>query len=384
LFPNAVQPTHGVFVENRLRHLVARGRVTSQVVAPVPWFPRSLARLFPSYAAFADVPRVEVRHGLDVFHPRFPVLPKFGMNLGPMALFARALPEFHRLRREGGDFDLIDAHYFYPDGVAAILLGKAMNKPVVITARGTDINLIPNHAIPRRMIRYAAREAAGVITVSRALKERLVALGVAASHVRVLRNGVDLETFHPGERSPVRARLGLKGCTLLSIGNLIESKGHHLAIKALLAFPEAFLMIAGEGPERPALSRLVRRLGLADRVRFLGRVPHEQLPDIYTAADALVLASSREGWPNVLLEAMACGTPVVASAIGGIPEVVTAAEAGVLIQERDENGVAKALGQLFQQLPERTATRRYAEKFGWDETTEGQIKLFSEILHRQE
>jgi glycosyltransferase involved in cell wall biosynthesis len=381
LFPNAVRPTHGIFVENRLRHLVATGLVTSRVVAPVPWFPRALGSVFPSYVEFADMPTAEIRHDMVVSHPRFPVVPKFGMSLSPATLFVSSLPELRRLRK-GSDFDLIDAHYFFPDGVAAVLLGKALGKPVVVTARGTDINSIPNHALPRRMIRYAAREAAGVIAVSKALKDRLVALGVPASKIRILRNGVDLDVFRPSERSVVKARLALKGHTLLSVGNLIELKGHALVIRALLALPEYSLLIAGEGPERLALERLALRLGLADRVRFLGRVAHQRLADIYSAADALVLASSREGWPNVLLEAMACGTPVVASRVGGIPEVVAAPEAGMLMPERTENGVAAAVRALFAHLPDRAATRRYAEKFSWDETTEGQIQLFQEILGR--
>ena len=383
LFPNAAQPTHGVFVENRLRHLIASGRVTSRVMAPVPWFPYALAPLSSSYAKFADAAQADVRHDVVVSHPRYPVLPKFGMSLAPALLFARCLPALRRLQTESGDFDVIDAHYFYPDGVAAVMLGKALGKPVAITARGTDVNLIPDYRLPRRMIQYAAREAAGIVAVSRALKDKLVALGVPTSRVRVLRNGVDLEMFRPRERSVVRARLGLTGRTLLSVGNLIELKGHDLVIKALVTLPEHSLLIAGEGPEGPALEHLALRLGLADRVRFLGRVAHEQLADIYSAADALVLASSREGWPNVLLEAMACGTPVVASRIGGIPEVVAAPEAGVLMPERTENGIATAVGQLFQHLPDRAATRRYAEKFSWDETTEGQIQLFWEIVGRE-
>ena len=210
LYPNAVQPAHGIFVENRLRHLIASGAVTSRVVAPVPWFPAALASLSRAHGVLARVPRKERRFELEVVHPRFPVVPKFGMTMAPALLFARALPVLRRLQSEGGDFDLIDAHYFYPDGVAAIMLGKALGKPVVITARGTDINLIPSHSLPRAMIRYAAREAAGIIAVSQALKDELIALGIPDSRINVLRNGVDLAMFHPVERSAARRHLGLR------------------------------------------------------------------------------------------------------------------------------------------------------------------------------
>ncbi|MFZ0693740.1 MAG: glycosyltransferase family 4 protein [Alphaproteobacteria bacterium] len=380
LYPNAVQPTHGVFVENRLRRLVASGLVTSRVVAPVPWFPPAFVPLFGSYAPLARVPREERRFDLAVFHPRFPVLPKVGMAVAPALLFAWSLPALRRLQAESGDFDLIDAHYFYPDGVAAVMLGKMLRKPVVITARGTDINLIARYALPRAMIRYAASKAAGIIAVSQALKDGLTALGVPPAHIRVLRNGVDLSIFRPKDRAVARERLGVGGPMLLSVGNLVELKGHDLVIDSLRSLPQYSLLICGEGPGRLELERLAKQFGVSGRVRFLGRIPHEQLAEIYSAADALVLASSREGWPNVLLEAMACGTPVIASEMGGIPEVVTRPEAGVLMAERTAGGVAAAVKQLFQSLPDRAVTRRYAERFSWDETTRGQIQLFEAIL----
>jgi teichuronic acid biosynthesis glycosyltransferase TuaC len=379
LYPNEAQPTHGVFVENRLRHLVGDGRVESRVVAPVPWFPRGLAGQSEAYGHFAQVPAREERKGLAVLHPRFLVVPKFGMTIAPLLLFARSLPVLRRLQAEQ-DFDLIDAHYFYPDGVAAVLLGKALGKPVVITARGTDINLIPRYKLARRWILYAARAAAGIITVAQALKDDLVALGVDERRVRVLRNGVDLAMFRPLDRTALRARLGLDGPTLASVGGLIERKGHDLVIAALRSLPRHTLLIVGEGPERRALERFAVEQGVAERVRFLGRVAHDRLGEIYSAADALVLASSREGWPNVLLEAMACGTPVVATNIYGCPEVVRRPEAGVIVPQRTPESIAAGITRLMERPPDRRETRCYAEEFGWNETSEGQFRLFTEVL----
>lgn len=382
LYPGAAQPNHGVFVENRLRHLLASGRVEAQVVAPVPWFP-STASVFGRYATVARMPSQECRNGIDVAHPRYVVLPKLGMSLAPLSLFAAVLPLVRRyLARR--DFDLIDAHYFYPDGVAAMLIGRALRKPVVITARGTDINLIPRYPIPRRMILRAARNAAGIIAVSQALKDALVDLGVAAERVTVLRNGVDLEMFAPDNRDAARRQFAVTGRTLLSVGLLIERKGHDLTIAALRHLSDCQLLIVGEGPERGRLESVASRLGVADRVRFLGAIPHERLRTAYLAADALVLASDREGWPNVLLESMACGTPVVASAIWGNPEIVSRPEAGILMRTRSPEAIAEAVNRLFDALPERTATRAFAERFSWDETTFGQIRLFQEILSGRE
>jgi glycosyltransferase involved in cell wall biosynthesis len=172
--------------------------------------------------------------------------------------------------------------------------------------------------------------------------------------------------------------------TLGSVGWLIERKGHHHAISALGALPDTDLLIVGEGPERAALERLAAKENVSERVRFLGRIDQKRLPEIYNAMDALVLASSREGWANVLLEAMACGTPVVASAVWGTPEVVAAPAAGVLMKTLDSHGVIDGVRRLFATYPERAETRRYAEGFSWDATTQGQLALFRQILRRRQ
>ena len=378
LYPHAARPGHGIFVETRLRQLLASGKVESHVVAPVPWFPSRNPR-FGEYALHASAPHEERRHGIQVLHPRYLVLPGIGMTLAPFLLAQSVKPVIERVLGQY-PFDLIDAHYFYPDGVAAVLLGRYFGKPVVITARGTDVNLIPSYRLPRQMIRWAARHAAGVITVAGALKDRLVALGVPAERIEVLRNGVDLQFFRPVDREIWRRRLEFKRMTLLSVGNLVPLKGHDLAIRALRMLPEMNLVIIGNGPERAALGVLAQELGITDRVTFAGALAQEDLRHYYGAADALVLASSREGWANVLLESMACGTPVVATDVGGSREVVAAPEAGVLVAERAPGALADAVRGLFARNPDRGATRRYAEGFGWGATTAGQLELFDRIL----
>ncbi|GAB3433974.1 glycosyltransferase family 4 protein [Massilia solisilvae] len=375
LFPNAEKPGHGIFVETRLRHLVASGKVESRVVAPVPWFPSTHER-FGAWARFARVPRAETRHGLLVEHPRYPVLPKIGMNVAPALLAQAARSTIARIIDEGYDFDLIDAHYFYPDGVAAAMLGRYFNKPVVVTARGSDITLIPRYRLPRMMVRWAANQASALITVCNALRDEVVALGVDPGRVTSLRNGVDLDLFQPAARKDNPA------FTLLAVGHLVPVKGQELIIAALPMLPDTRLVLAGDGPDHGKLEALAHTLGVATRVQFLGAVPQSELPRHYAAADALVLASSREGWANVLLESMACGTPVVASRVYGTPEVVAAPEAGVLMSERSARGVAEAVIALRSRYPDRAATRRYAERFSWDDTTAGQIKVFGQALER--
>jgi glycosyltransferase involved in cell wall biosynthesis len=382
LYPSAARPTFGLFVENRLRHLVASREVETRVVAPVPWFPFKGER-FGVYGAYARTPAHEVRHGIEVEHPRFPVVPKLGMRLTPRSLAHFARPAIERLIRDGYDFDLIDAHYFFPDGVAAAMLSRMFNKPLVITARGTDLNVFPDYPAARRQIEWAADVADGLITVNRALAKKLQSLGAGPDKIRVLSNGVDLDLFRPLDRTEARGRIGAgDGPLLLSVGNLVQLKGHDITIRALSLLENASLMIAGSGPEEARLRELARDLGVADRVRFLGAVPQKDLPPYYAAADLLVLSSSREGMANVLLESLGCGTPVVASDIPGMGEVVGPPESGLLMKARTPEALAEAVQTLLANPPAREATRAYAEKFSWDATTKGQIDLFRDILTR--
>jgi glycosyltransferase involved in cell wall biosynthesis len=248
--------------------------------------------------------------------------------------------------------------------------------PFVVTARGSDITLLPRYATPRARIRRTAAEAAGIVTVCQALKDGLVELGAPREKITVLRNGVDLHRFRPGNREDVRRELGFTGRMLLSVGWLIPRKRHDLAIQSLCGLPDCRLVIIGTGPEESALRALARECAVADRVTFAGHVPQAELYRYYTAADVLLLCSTREGWANVLLESMACGTPVAATDVGGTREVVLAPEAGVLIGGHNPEAVTDAVRHLFSHYPDRAATRRYAEGFNWDETTQGQLEIF--------
>ena len=364
LFPNAAQPNHGIFVENRLRHTLALGGLEATVLAPVPYFPFSNPR-FGRYAAFAKVPRRETRHGVDVWHPRYAAIPKIGERLAPGLLYGAASAAVRRLMTAGQRFDVIDAHYFYPDGVAAVRLGREFGLPVVITGRGTDLTLIPDAPASRAKIQWAASEANAMVAVCEDLRERVVDLGADPARTLTLRNGVDLDLFRPVDREAARRALGVQGFTLVSVGGLIPRKGHDLTIRALLDAPDCSLLIAGQGPSRGELERLAAELGVSDRVRFLGETPHSELARLYSAADASILASSREGWANVLLESLACGTPVVATDVNGTAEVVQSRDAGRLVPERSPAALAQALAELRADMPDRAATRRYAEQFGW-------------------
>ena len=213
LYPSSTRPGHGIFVETRLRELILSGEVEVRVVAPVPWFPSTAPR-WGEYARMARTPLRETHNGIDVLHPRYALPPKVGMTIAPLSMALGAAKALRQLQREGYDFDVIDAHYYYPDGVAAALLARWFNKPLTITARGTDLNLIPQYTLPRHMMKWAAAKAQASIGVCAALIDVLRGWGVAEERLHVMRNGVDLQRFRPLPQAEARAQLGLTGAPM--------------------------------------------------------------------------------------------------------------------------------------------------------------------------
>jgi glycosyltransferase involved in cell wall biosynthesis len=375
LFPNEAQPRHGIFVETRMHQLVASGSVEARVVAPVPWFPLA-GREWGRYGAYARAPHEETRGPLLVAHPRYLAIPRIGRQLHPKTLYLSALPVIERWMRGGFDFDLIDAHYLYPDGVAASSLAARFAKPLVISARGTDVNVLARQPAFRERIVAAAAAAAKVVAVSAALKRTLIEVGIDADKIVVLRNGVDLDRFRPRPRGEARQALGLgAGPVLAAIANLVPEKGLDLFFAALARIPTATGVVVGEGPAREKLNALARKLRIESRVRFLSNMPQSELATVYSAADIVVLTSIREGWPNVLLEANACGTPVVAMDVGGVREIVTSPDAGRVVAERDPSALSAAALELLAAPPDAAAVRRHAEQFSWRAVVQGQLAV---------
>lgn len=374
LYPNQARPNHGIFVENRLRKTLETGEITATVLAPVPYFPFR-SSFWGRYADFARIPFSESRHGLKVFHPRFLTLPRIGNRIAPDSLAMTAQTTLKRLTQQNCTFDVIDAHYFYPDGVAASYLARALGKPFVVTARGSDLTqhaLVPHE---RNRIIRAAQEATALITVSSSLKTELVKLGIPPDRIAVLRNGVDTDVFVPPDRRPPVARGRFR---ILSVGALIPRKAHDITIRAMATLPDCELKIVGTGEQRAELMKLIGDLGLTDRISLAGEIPHHNLPQEYGNADLSVLMSSREGWANVILESLACGTPVIASDVGGASEIIGHTAAGMVLKERTPQALAQAVGSFRTAMPDRFATRRYAEAFGWHPVASANARLLTD------
>ena len=291
------------------------------------------------------------------------------------------MPEIEQLRASGWQPQLIDAHYLYPDGVAAALLAERTGIPFVMTARGTDVNVLARMSGPGRRIAWAARRCAAIIAVSARLKQGLVELGVDADSVVVLRNGVDPEQFCPIDRALARRELNLPdGPVIAGVGNLVPEKGFELAIEALALLPAATLVLVGDGPQRAWLVAVARRCGVSDRVHMLPVMPQSRLPSLYSAADVLVVTSTREGWPNVVLEALSCGTPVASVDVGAVAEMLTDPSVGRVVDQRDPERFAAAIAALLQAPPARSVVRRHAAQFDWASIASAQFELFERVL----
>ncbi|MBX3561403.1 MAG: glycosyltransferase [Sphingomonas sp.] len=363
LFPHAARPTLGVFVERQTLELAARDDVALEVVSPagLPAWPLSR---HPHYASLAGLPETEDWKGLAVHRPRYRVWPRIGQAGAARRMADAVLPVLREIRARF-PFDVIDAQFFWPDGPAAVRLGRALGVPVSIKARGSDIHVWGMRPGIGEQVIAAGRAADGLLAVSAALKRDMAALGMPDDRIRVHHTGIDLERFRPADRAAAKARLGVDGPLLIGVGALVERKGHHLTIEALRRLPGATLIVVGDGPERAGLARRAARLGVEDRVRFVGNRPHAELPALFAAADASVLPTVSEGLANAWVESLACGTPVVTCDVGGAREIIDGPAAGRLVA-RNAESIAGAVAELLAAPPDPAEVRRVAERFGWD------------------
>ena len=367
LFPNSARPELGVFICQRAQHIARLPGAVVQVIAPVPYSPKWLPA--KRWRIYSRVQQKETIGDLETWHPRYAILPGISMPLHGFLMFLGALRAGRRLHRRFA-FDCIDAHYVYPDGFAAILLGKILKIPVVVSARGTDINVFPSFRLIRPLIRWTLQQAKGLIAVSSALKDRMVRLGAPANKIRVIPNGIDVQRFEPIDRCEARRSLGIPvtGALIVSVGSLVPAKRHEVLIEAVAQLatriPDLKAYIIGDGSLRSELEALRRRTRMEERVFLVGEKSNTELYRWFSAADASCLVSAREGWPNVVMESLACGTPVIATRVGGIPEIIVSSELGILVAEdlrSITNGIASALSQQW----DRAALVRYARSRTW-------------------
>jgi glycosyltransferase involved in cell wall biosynthesis len=380
LFPDATRRNFGVFVERQTLGLAAHPDVELRVVAPVGLPPFPLA-LRGRHAQLAALPLGEQWKGLDVYRPRFLALPGTAGRFHAAFLIRALTPVLTDIRRDFA-FDVIDASFFFPDGPAAVTLGERFGVPVSIKARGSDVHHWGNAPATARQVRAAGKAADGLLAVSDAMKRDMVAMGMPADRIRVHRTGVDLGQFAPRDRGQAKAALGIRGPLIVSTGALIERKGHDIVIDAVASLPNANLLIAGEGSYRPALEAKIATLGLADRVRLLGAVPHHEMAALLGAADVMALASANEGLANAWVEALACGVPVVIPDVGGASEIVTERGYGRIVG-RSPAGFASGIAAVLSDHTPPATARAGAERLTWEANTAGLYDHLSGLVQHR-
>jgi len=362
LFPNAQEPGRAVF--NKQQFMELSKLCELRVIAPIPYFGYSKKQ----------VPVIEVINGIEVHHPRYLVIPKIFRCLYGLFYFLGIRRTVEEVYREF-KFDEILATWAYPDAFGSALLARSLNKPLVIKVHGSDINITTRYFLRRKMVTWAFGQAQKVIAVSEALKQRIIDLGIPGEKVIVIPNGVDTTAFYPQDKMECRKKLSLPldKKLVLFAGNLEMVKGIDLLIDAMAKVREdTNLVVVGAGSIKNQLTRKVKSLGLDGRILFAGQKAHSEIPLYMNAADLFCLPSRNEGCPNVLLEAVACRIPVVATKVGGIPEIIRSNSNGILVNLGNSGELSAGINTLIHQYNNNIAGPVSNSNISW-ENNAGQI-----------
>ena len=385
LFPSSRQPGVGLFIRERMFRVSKQLPIT--VVSPQAWFPGQfvLSKVFPLYRVLRDT--FEIQSGIEVYRPRALSCPGIGRRFDGFAMAVAALPIVRRLK-QSGRCDIIDAHFAYPDGYAASLLGKWLKLPVCITLRGTELRHLAQPALRSRLLQ-GLHSATRIFSVSESLRQLVIQAGVPADKIEVVGNGVDTELFSPIDRKSARAQLKIPqdAKVLITVGALVERKGFHRVIeqlpRLLPTYPNLIYLVVGgpspEGDRSKELRRQVEVAGLSANVQFLGPLKPYELPIPLSAADVAVLASSNEGWANVILEAMACGCPVIASSVGGNAEVVCNRTLGAIYEFGNDEALYEKLASALAKEWDARALIDYAARNSWGGRVEHLVSAFRSL-----
>ena len=384
-FPNSAEPVRGIFIYQIVKAL--RKKCDVEVVAPLPWIPKFTAKRLSSNYPFAQVPAEEFINGIKLYHPRYLVIPKVLGFMHGVFLFVPLFRLIKRLDRKQ-NLNVLNAHWIFPDGIATAWVGKLLKKPVVLTGLGCDLNYYPSLPFRRRFIKKALNKADIVTTVGRELKRTVVRLGIPEQKIFPIPNGVDFNLFNLISREEARRRLQIEnvGPLLVTVSSLDEAKGGRYLIQAIKEMGHDFddparIMVVGDGPLREDLLLQAKQLGIANRVVLVGKRPHHEIPLWMNAADLFCLPSIREGQPNVILEALACGTPVVASNVGSIPEMIQA-ENGGIAEAADPKSLAQKILDCLECAWDRKVIRNSIERFTWEDSAELYMQAYLRAMGR--
>ncbi len=372
LYPTRTNPFHGIFVKELTRHIIPR--ISSmRVMAPLDGR-QNFTRLIKGQHQ-----RHTLDEGLKSDHPVFWTFPRWFKQWDGRLVYHWTRKAMASQRHR---VSVIHAHYAYPEAFAASMFAEKWNIPLVITVHGSDINVIARDGARRHLIADTLRKADAVVTVSEKLKEKVITLTGRQKGVYHIPNGMDPTRFYPGSQSRARKKLGVSHWKkiIVFVGRLEPVKGLDKLIQAVSELEaNVGLILVGNGSLKKALTRHVQELGMEERILFCGAIEHHCLVDYFQAADLLALASYSEGWPTIILEAMACGTPVVSPAVGGVPEIITNDSLGVLTENNRPELLTRALKKALGTSWDGYRICRYTEKYTWDAVADAYVNLYDRI-----
>ncbi len=386
LFPNAHTPRFGTFVARQMEALAAKDGWDVTVINPIGVPPVAAGRYAPLAKAAID----DVEGGVQVYRPRFTLFPKFGGRFNPTMIARKVLPLARRLHAEK-PFDLLDAQFFYPDGPAVAKLAKALQLPFSIKARGADISHWGEIEYSRAAMVDAAEAAGGLLAVSEKLRLDMGDIGLPVEKIAVHYTGLNRDLFRPLDRGQCRTHLAEKCDMVLrpeetlisSVGALIPRKGQVLLVNMIANMPDTQLALVGRGEDREMLVAEAKRLGIANRVHMLGGLDHRELPIVLSASNVMALNSASEGLANAWVEALACGTPVVTTDVGGARELVQAETAGRLVpydQEMDPTPFAAAIQDVIAANYAQAEVATNAARFSWEANAADLAAYYSGLI----
>jgi teichuronic acid biosynthesis glycosyltransferase TuaC len=383
LYPNSEEPLRGVFVESMAKELKELCDLT--VISPLPWFPKGdFLKRFGKWHKYSLVNNSREKDGIKIYYPKFIAIPKMGI-VHSFFMFIAIFSLVNKLHKQK-PIDLINAHWIFPDGVAANWVAQFLKIPIVLSAHGCDINHYPKLFMRKTPIVRALAKANGISVVSSAQKTVVEKMGIVSAKIQVVRNGVDFKLFKLRDKIACRKKYGLEPDMkmILFVGQIIEVKGIEFLIEAFSSIapinPEYKLFLIGQGHLRQKYEEVILARGLSHSLLFKGEISREEIPYWFGASDALCLPSIREGCPTVILEALACGKPIVASKVGGIPELINDKN-GILVEARDPKALAAALTLALNRPWDEIEIQRSVPDYSWQAVAGRYFALFDSVLN---
>ena len=394
-FPNIKEPQRGLYTLQIIQQM--KRLCELQVISPLPWVPNIVFfRKLKKCDNFICVPKFKNHGGINVFYPRYFMIPKIWGPFLSVSVFFAIFGLLKKLKNKN-KVDAINVHWLYPEGVSAALAASILKIPIVLSALGSDVNLFKKFLLRRIQIKWALSVAESITSVTDALKEEIVKLGLPASKIETVPNGIDRKKFFIRPKDKARNALGLKNDfkLILFVGSFDRFVGRRCTIKGAEHLIEAIyimkknypgnfrLALIGEGPLREKIKKAAIKLGLSDTALFFGTRPHEEIALWMNACDVLVRPTLIEGMPNVVMEALACGKPVVGSNIGGLVKIINSKN-GILVEPANSNSIANGLKEALMKRWDEREIVRSIEKYTWENTAQGYFQQITKAIQKND